>query len=371
MSLDGPLPAMDVASRGERLRFSMAEASPPLEALLVTSLTNVGYLSGFWGTAGMLVVLPEGTVILTDGRYGTQARDQLEAVGVESRVEVVPAGRQGDVLAGTAKAAGVTRLGVEARHVSWAQQHRLAEEWLPGIELVATEGLVEGLRRVKDPGELARMARAAAIADRALGEVCHLLDEGTTEAALALAIDSRMRQLGASGPSFETIVASGPNAAKPHHRPTGRAIEEGEAVVVDFGARFDGYCSDTTRTLSLGELRDSGLRRVFEVVVASQAAGVSAVRAGVAAKEVDSACREVIEAAGWAERFVHGTGHGVGLEIHEAPAVAATSTDTLACGHVVTVEPGVYLPGVGGVRIEDTVVVTEAGCAALTLYPKS
>jgi Xaa-Pro aminopeptidase len=179
-----------------------------------------------------------------------------------------------------------------------------------------------------------------------------------------------MRQLGASAPSFETIVASGPNAAMPHHRPGARTIQAGEPVVLDFGARFDGYCSDMTRTVWVGKLADPELRRAVDVVLESQAAGVAAVQAGVDCAEVDKVCREVIANAGWGDLFVHGTGHGVGLDVHEAPSVAATSTDTLQVGHVVTVEPGVYLPGLGGVRIEDTVVVTEAGCRSLTSTPK-
>ena len=183
-------------------------------------------------------------------------------------------------------------------------------------------------------------------------------------------VEALPRELGAAGPSFETIVASGPNAAKPHHRPGSRTVRRDEPVVLDFGALVDGYCSDMTRTVWVDRVEHPDLRRAYDVVLESQAAGVAAVRAGVEAVDVDRACREVIAAAGWADRFVHGTGHGVGLDIHEAPSVSATSTDTLVAGHVVTVEPGVYLPGLGGVRIEDTVVVTEDGCRPLTFTPK-
>jgi Xaa-Pro aminopeptidase len=231
-------------------------------------------------------------------------------------------------------------------------------------------GLVEALRRVKDPGEVDRIAAAAAIADAALAAVRPLLAQGCTEQEFSLALDTEMRRGGAQGPSFETICAAGPNAAKPHHRPSNRTIHAGEPVVVDFGAVVDGYCSDMTRTVWVGDLVDPVLRRVVEVVHASQAAGVAAAAAGVTCRAVDRACREVVKEAGWGEYFVHGTGHGVGLDVHEAPAVSATSPDTLAAGHVVTVEPGVYLPGLGGVRIEDTLVVTERGSRTLTSTPK-
>jgi Xaa-Pro aminopeptidase len=261
-------------------------------------------------------------------------------------------------------------LGLEAAHVSWARQRSFAADWFPNLELVPTVNLVEDLRKVKDAGELARLAAAAEIADQALDRVRPQLAHGPTEEAFGRTLDFEMRELGASGPSFETIVASGPNAAMPHHRPGSRPIRAGEPVVLDFGARFDGYCSDMTRTVWVDHVAHPDLRRAVDVVLASQAAGVAAVRAGVPAADVDQACREVIARAGWAEFFVHGTGHGVGLDIHEAPSVAATSTDTLETGHVLTVEPGVYLPGLGGVRIEDTVVVTEDGCRPLTSTPK-
>ncbi len=340
-----------------------------VDAMVVTSPTNIRYLTGFTGSAGILFVLPGEAVLLTDGRYGTQAPEQMAAAGVEARCEVLAAPAQRAFAAGLAgKFAG--RLGLEAAHVSWARQRTFAEDWWPGVELVATANVVEDLRRVKDPGELARLAGAAAIADEALAAIRPMLEDEPRELDLAHSLDSEMRRRGASGPSFETIVASGPNAAMPHHRPGGRRIVAGEAVVIDFGARLDGYCSDMTRTVWSGDLRHPDIRRAVEVVAASQAAGVRAVAAGVAAADVDRACREVVAAAGWADLFVHGTGHGVGLDIHEAPSVAATSLDTLATGHVVTVEPGVYLPGTGGVRIEDTVVLTDSGCTPLTSTAK-
>jgi Xaa-Pro aminopeptidase len=252
--------------------------------------------------------------------------------------------------------------------VSWAQQRSFGDAF-PDAELVATEHLVEALRMVKDPGEVARVRTACAIADDALQDVLPLLAGGPTERAFALRLEIAMRERGASGVSFDAIVASGPNGAKPHARPSDRKVAPRELVVIDFGCIVDGYCSDMTRTVSVGDPGPEA-RQVWDTVLRSQRAGRDAVAVGVECAAVDRACREVIDEAGWGDAFVHGTGHGVGLEIHEDPRVAASASGTLAPGHVVTVEPGVYLPGVGGVRIEDTVVVTADGPVALTEFPK-
>jgi len=358
---------MDVASRVPLLRRRFGEAG--CDALLVTRLVNIRYLTGFTGSAALLLVRPDELVFVTDGRYRDQSALELGEAGVEARVRVgLSAGTQKEFL--QEEAAGVERLGLEASSVSWATLRRYETDWFPDAELVPTEGLVEELRKVKDAGEVARMAAAARIADEALARVRHRLAEGPTEEQFALELDSEMRRGGASAPSFETIVASGPNGAKPHHRPGDRRIGRGELVVVDFGAIVDGYCSDMTRTFCVGEPASATARRMVEVVAESQQAGVDAVRAGAEGKTIDDVCRSVIAEAGWAEAFLHSTGHGVGLEIHEDPRVASTSTDTLVTGHVVTVEPGVYLPEHGGVRIEDTVVVTDEGCTVLTNAPK-
>ncbi|MDQ1437085.1 MAG: hypothetical protein QOK43_714 [Acidimicrobiaceae bacterium] len=353
---------MDHAGRVERLRAAMASEC---DALLVTNLKNVRYLTGFTGSAGMLLVTADDLLLTSDGRYGTQIAEQVR---LPAQVEIGLPGAQRDAVVAHAKR--FQRVGLEAASVTWAQQRSMAAEWFASATLVPTLGLVERLREVKDEGEVARIQAAADCADGALAHLRALLYEGPTEAEFALALDSEMRRRGATGPSFETIVASGPNGAKPHHRPTARRIERGELVVLDFGALFDGYCSDMTRTVSVGEPTDPMALRMYEVVRQSQAAGVAAVASGRGALDVDTACREVIGAAGWGSAFVHGTGHGVGLDIHEAPAVGSTSADTLAAGNVVTVEPGVYLPEHGGVRIEDTVVVTADGCRILTSSPK-
>jgi Xaa-Pro aminopeptidase len=357
------LAPMDVASRLDNVRARF----DGIDALLVTRLVNVRYLTGFTGSAAMLLVGLDAATFVTDGRYRDQSADQLAAAGVDARIVVgLTQAEQRDAL--TRAARGVERLGLEADGVTWSQQRAFAG-WFPDAELVATEGLVDGLRMVKEPGEVDRIRAACAIADDALGELLPTLRDRPTERDFALRLEFAMRERGASGVSFDPIVAAGPNAAKPHARPSDRRIEPGELVVIDFGCVVDGYCSDMTRTVSVGA-PSSEARRVWDTVLDSQRQGCAAVAVGVACSEVDRASRDVIATAGWADAFIHGTGHGVGLEIHESPRVAATSTGTLAVGHVVTVEPGVYLPGIGGVRIEDTLVVTADGPVALTLFPK-
>ncbi|MEY2589190.1 MAG: hypothetical protein QOJ67_1174 [Acidimicrobiaceae bacterium] len=362
------LPPMQVAARAARVRDELDGAG--CDALLVTKLVNIRYLTGFTGSAAMVVVTPDSLLLVTDGRYRDQATEQLQAAGVDASVSIgLTAEEQYRVLDG---AASGLRLGLEAHVVTWAQQRAMVERWFRNAaELVATEGVVEALRLVKDDGEVARIEAAATIATDALRGLLPRLFERPTENDFGLELDTAIRRLGAEGTSFETIVAAGPNGAKPHHRAAGssRRIEEGDLVVVDYGALVDGYCSDMTRTFCIGE-PSPVQRRMLDVVTAAQAAGVAVVAAGAETKAVDDACRALIGEAGWAEAFSHGTGHGVGLEIHEDPRVSWSTTATLAPGHVVTVEPGVYLPEHGGVRIEDTVVVTQDGCRPLTHAPK-
>jgi Xaa-Pro aminopeptidase len=360
---------MDVADRTARLRAQLADV--PCDALLVTNLTNIRYLTGFTGSAALLLVPTNDTtesVFVTDGRYRDQAAGQLAAAGVAARTVVgLEEDARRQALASAAR--GLRRLALEAENVSWAQQRRFAGEWFPDAELVPTDGLVESLRLVKDAGEVARIQAACGMADAALAAVRHRLGEGVTEAEVALELEWQMRRLGAEGRSFETIVASGPNAAMPHHRAGSRRVVEGDLVVLDFGALVDGYHSDMTRTVMVGVASDTQ-SRMYDVVREAQAAGVAAVKAGAEARSVDDACRSVIREAGWDRAFLHATGHGVGLDIHEPPRVATTADAMLADGQVVTVEPGVYLAEHGGVRIEDTVVVTPEGCRTLTLAPK-
>jgi len=355
---------MDTAGRIGRLVEQLGE----VDALLVSHLPNIRYLTGFTGSAALVLVRPGEVTFVTDGRYGEQADEQLASAGVRATVHVgATLAAQREVLQRALGAA--SRLALEAAHVSWAQQRDVDVNWFPEAELVPTEGVVESLRERKDAGEVARIERAASIADDALEVVRPLLGERVSERTFAFELEAEMRRRGADGPSFETIVGSGPNGARPHARPTSRPIGEGDLVVLDFGALVDGYHSDISRTICVGE-PTATQRRMLEVVTESQAEGVAAVAEGVPAATVDRTCRGVIEAAGWGDAFVHGTGHGVGLDIHEAPRVGSTSDATLARGHVVTVEPGVYLPEHGGVRVEDTLLVTDDGSRALTRSPK-
>jgi len=358
-----------VAGRLARLRPRLADAG--VDALVVSGLANVRYLTGFTGSAGILVVGAERAVLLTDGRYRTQVAEQLRAAGLEHSVEAMVGGAEAQraALAALFSDPPGRRVGLEADHVSWSTVRRWAT-LSPSAELVPTNGLVEELRMVKDDGEIALMTLAAAVADAALAETLPALAPGTTEAVVAERLDAAMRRLGAEDRAFETIVASGPNAAKPHHRAGGRVIEARDLVVIDFGATVAGYRSDMTRTFAVGRPPRQPLADVHRLVATSQQAGVAAVGPGVAAGDVDAVCRRVIADAGYGDAFEHGTGHGVGLDIHEAPSVSAGATAILSPGVVVTVEPGVYLAGAGGVRIEDTVVVTDDGCRPLTRFPK-
>ncbi len=367
LDLTSGLPPMDVAGRTTRLLALLDGAG--CDVLLVTNLVDVRYLTGFTGSAGVLVVTPGGSTLVSDGRYRAQAAEQVAASGAPAVVGISPT-QAGQRRLVTDAVGSASRIGLQAAHVSWAAQRSHAAECSPHAALVPTEGLLEGLRAVKDEGELARLRAAAAIADAALAATRPLLARRPTERAFSLALDQEVRRLGADDVSFETIVGSGPNGAKPHARPSGRVVEQGDLVVIDFGALVDGYHSDMTRTLGVGEPTPTQ-RRMLDVVLASQAAGVAAVAPGVACSEIDRACRDVIAEAGWGDAFLHGTGHGVGLDIHEGPPVSATSAATLVAGHVVTVEPGVYLPEHGGVRIEDTVIVTQGGSRPITLAPKT
>ena len=361
------LPPLTVTGRLDRLRAAFDEQE--IDALIVTTLANVRYLTGFAGSAAVLTVTRDATLLTTDGRYRTQSAEQVEKAGAAPQVDITIGPAAAQRQAAQSLLSSPTRIGLEADHVSWTAQ-RTWGDLLGAERLVPTSNAVEALREIKDAAEIARMERAAAIADAALFDTLPLMSQGVTEEHFALELDTAMRRHGAESTAFETIVAAGENSAKPHHHPGRRTIAHGDPVVVDFGATYEGYRSDMTRTFCVNEDPSGELARIFEVVRTSQAAGAEAVKPGISVKDVDDVCRRIIADAGWADRFEHGTGHGVGLDIHEAPTVSQLGTAILAPGFVVTVEPGVYVPGSGGVRVEDTLVVTEDGARALTRFTK-
>ncbi len=345
------------------MRAELLAAHPDVDAILITDLVNVRYLSGFTGSNGAVLVWADpgnGDLISTDGRYTVQVGEQAGDVRLVSGRDVAAA------LLNEAHNGGARRIAIEADAVSLAQYTALREGF-DTLELVASRGLVEGLREVKDDDEVAAIAAACAAADAGLAAIIAAgeLVPGRTERQVARALEWAMFAHGAAAVAFETIVAAGANSAVPHHRPTDAVLCHGDFVKIDFGAVVDGYHSDMTRTFVLGTA--SGWQcDVYDLVSAAAAAGREAARAGAELAAVDAAARAVIDAGGHGADFVHGLGHGVGLQIHEAPSVGSTATGTLRSGAVVTVEPGVYLPGRGGVRIEDTVVVSEGPCRILT-----
>jgi len=344
--------------RGDKLEVALAERG--LDRLLVTDLTNVRYLTGFTGTNGAVICGPGVRLFLTDFRYTERAAAEV------SEWEIVTVA--GDWLAGIAERLG-GKVGFEDDHVSVRSLTKLEEKLPEGIEAVAAGGTVEALRRVKDAEELTAIAEAAKLADAALKATVEEGFAGKTERAVAAAFEARVREAGAV-PSFETIVAAGPNGAQPHAEPGPRVIGKNELIVFDMGAKLDGYCSDGTRTYATGDPGEEG-RRVYEAVLAAQQASLEAIRPGEKGEDVDAAARKAIDDAGHGEHFGHGLGHGVGLDIHEGPRLSLRSDDILAANEVVTVEPGIYLPGDLGVRIEDLVVVTDTGVRNLSSLPKA
>jgi Xaa-Pro aminopeptidase len=344
-------------SRADRVAAMLAERE--LDALLVTDLVNVRYLTGFTGSNGMAVVGPELRRFITDFRYVEQAAEQVEGFDREQAPQEFV-----DALAG-GWPEGAMRLGFEDDDVSVRRYGRLRDAIPAPVELVPAGGIVQELRAVKDAGEIARIRAAAVLADEAYGLVRDQGLVGRTEREVALAIENEMRRLGAEGPSFPSIVASAERGALPHAVPTDAAIPRGTLVTLDIGARLDGYCSDCTRTWATGELPDD-LAEAYALVLRAQQEALAAVRPGPDGRELDAVARSIIEEAGHGERFGHGLGHGVGLEVHEAPRLARTAGAPLVAGNVVTIEPGVYLPGRGGVRIEDLVVVTADGHTVLS-----
>ena len=349
--------------RTARLRELLA--GEDLEALLVSHPPNLRYLSGFAGSAGYLLVAPDELVLVVDGRYDEQADDEAGTVAdvVVARDGLLEA--LGEVLTGRTG----LRAGFEASHVSVARRDAL-EERAGDVAWSAVDGSVERLRARKDPGEVERIERAARIASDVWGPFAGAIEEGDTERELAGELEHRLRCAGSEDRPFASIVASGERSALPHARPSDRAVREGDLVLADFGATFEGYVSDLTRCAVLGAARP-WQREVHAAVEGARAAALAAVEAGAAVSAVDAAARDRLDDAGFAEHFDHSTGHGIGIEVHEDPSLSSRSDAILRAGNVVTIEPGVYLRGRGGVRLEDDVVVEASGTRVLTTASRS
>jgi Xaa-Pro aminopeptidase len=343
---------VDHVMRRNRLTERLADLG--VDAVLLSSLPNVRYLTGFTGSSASALVGTAGSVFFTDGRYAEQSR--LEVPDLDRVASMEP---PAPAILEHCRRLGVGRLGFE-RHAVTVAQLEAWEAALEGVELVGVGQEVERLRWTKDPAELRLLRSAQEATDAAFGDILDILAIGITERQAAAQLEQAMLLHGADGLSFPSIVAFGEHAAEPHHRPTHRALAEGDVIKMDFGALVDGYHTDFTRTVAFGEPAPE-LRKIHDLVAEAQQAGIDALRPGAAGKDVDAAARAVIVEAGYGDRFDHGLGHGVGLQIHEGPSLGTRSDDELPQGTVVTVEPGVYLPSLGGVRIEDAVEVTEDG----------
>lgn len=350
---------MDYEGRVSNLQARLSDLN--VDALLVTDLINVQYLCGFTGTNGQLLVSRDRCVFLTDPRYEARAA----ALVAVASIEIYPA-RLTDRLGKHLE--DVAQLGVEAKTMTIEERDDLASR-LGSVKLVPVAGPVEALRRRKEPAEIDLLQQAVTIGDRAFQWVLDRIVPGATEREIALDLEIQMRRWGADAVSFPPIVGTGPLSAHIHHSPSDRELQKGDLVLLDFGCRFQGYCSDMTRTVVVGPASDAQ-QEMYDLVLRAQQAGLDALRPGAAAVDVDKAARDVIDAVGKGDLFGHGLGHGVGLDIHEDPRLKRISEETLASGDVVTVEPGVYVQGTGGVRIEDIALVTETGCEVLGSAPK-
>ncbi|MDF2571950.1 MAG: ypdF [Sporomusa sp.] len=332
-----------------------------LDGIVVTKPENRQYFSGFTGSSGMLVISRQSPQLLTDFRYLEQAKQQAPLYQIIRHGTAIY-----DTLAESVKGLGLGRIGFESDFITWEVYQKLSD-CLGETELLPVK--LDGLRIVKDQQELALLTKAVAIADSAFNDALKMIKPGITELDIALELEYQMRKLGAEKPAFDTIVASGLRSALPHGRASNKIIEAGNFITIDFGAVFEGYHSDMTRTVVVGTATDKQ-REIYNIVLAAQLAGINAVKAGKTGKEVDQIARQVIDDAGYSKYFGHGLGHGVGLFIHEEPRLSPSGDIKLAQGMVVSVEPGIYLPGWGGVRIEDLVVVSADGCTILTASSK-
>lgn len=348
-------------SRINKLRelFSSFE----IDGILVTSATNRRYISGFTGSTGYVLISEKQAAFITDFRYVEQAKDQCPAFEIVDNQR-----KMNQALKEKLEEYGIRKLGFEQDYVTFSQYDSFTQlasntTWIP------TSGLIEELRLIKDENELSKVRKAIEIADQTFSHIIGVIRPGITEEEVALEMEYYMRKLGASGASFETIVASGVRSALPHGRASTKVIQEGELVTLDFGAIYEGYVSDITRTVAVGEISDQ-LREIYDVCLQAQLAGVNHIKAGMTGKEADALCRDVIAKAGYGDAFGHSTGHGIGLDVHEGPNASTVSDHILLPGMLLTVEPGIYLAGIGGVRIEDDILITDDGNEILTKSTK-
>jgi len=352
--------------RLQKLRISIAEEG--LDALLLSQPENIRYLSGFTGSSGWLLISGRNAILATDFRYVEQARGEspgFEIIQIRQELH--------DWLPALVSDLGWHKLGFEADFISYHGYHKLGEAIKTkqvNLELIPTTGIVEQLRSIKEPEELRFITKAVELADAAFEQAKAIIRPGIMEKEIAWQIENFLRQKGSEGIAFEIIVASGPNSALPHARPTETTIRSGEPVLIDMGARISGYCSDLSRTLFLGRAKKT-FQEIYNIVLKAQATAIDGIESGMDASRADRLARTVVEQAGYGDAFGHGLGHGVGLAVHEFPRLGLTSSDSLTDGMVFTIEPGIYLTGQGGVRIEDMVVLEDGKARVLTKASKS
>lgn len=354
----------DTRFGNRRRKLASTLSGQRIDAVVITHLTHVRYLTGFSGSNGGLLLRKDLSALMaTDGRYTTQIAEEVPDIEAVLGRDVGP-----HLLS---QLSGELRVGYEADYVSVSQLKRLEKAAPEGVTLVPVSGVIEDIRLVKDRVELEKLEELAALANQALTELVENgeIAAGRTERQVAADLEYRMRMLGSERVSFDTIVASGENSAKPHHGADDRELRNGDLVTIDFGAHLRGFNSDCTRTFAIGEATEFA-KEIYDIVLRAQEAGVKASVPGAALVDVDAACRDIITEAGYGEYFVHSTGHGIGLDVHEGPSAAKTGKGELAEGMTLTIEPGIYVPGKGGVRIEDSLIITSGAPKIITAYPK-
>ena len=354
----------DTRFSNRRRKLASTLAGQRIDGVVITHLTHVRYLTGFSGSNGGLLLRKDLSALMaTDGRYTTQIADEVPDIEAVLGRDVGP-----HLLS---QLDGEMRVGYEADYVTVSQLKRMEEAAPEGVTLVPVSGVIEDIRLIKDHIELQKLEEIAALANQALTELIEAgeVAAGRTERQVAADLEYRMRMLGSERVSFDTIVASGENSAKPHHGADDRELRNGDLVTIDFGAHLRGFNSDCTRTFVIGEVTEFA-QEIYDIVLRAQEAGVKASVPGASLVDVDAACRDIISEAGYGEYFVHSTGHGIGLDVHEGPSAAKTGTGELAEGMTLTIEPGIYVPGKGGVRIEDSLIITSGAPKIITAYPK-